>query len=70
MLRIGGFCGVFIAYYMILYRSPLEVFRSWELPVWLVTNMLFVPETSVWVKDTITKYTYKVDHVPYRAKRS
>ena len=50
---------------MILYRSPLEVFRTWGLPVLLMTNMLFVPEITVWVKDTITNFRYKIDKVPY-----
>lgn len=65
MLRIGGFCGVFIAYYMILYSSPFEVFRAWGLPVLIMVNLIFVPTTTVWVKDTITRYHYKIDRVPY-----
>lgn len=65
MLRIGGICGAFIAYYMILYGNPLEVFRTWGAPVLLIVNLLFVPSTTVWVKDTITKYAYKIDRVPY-----
>jgi conjugal transfer mating pair stabilization protein TraG len=27
--------------------------------------MLFLPTSTVWVKDTITKYHYKIDRVPY-----
>ena len=65
MLRIGGFAGAFIAYYMILYGNPLEVFKAWGVPVLLITNMLFVPTSTVWVKDTITKFHYKIDNVPY-----
>jgi hypothetical protein len=33
LLRIGGLCGVFIAYYIILYGSPWEIFKSWGLPL-------------------------------------
>lgn len=65
MLRIGGFAGAFIVYYMILYGSPIEVFKTWGVPVLLLTNMLFLPTSTVWVKDTITRYAYKIDHVPY-----
>ena len=65
LLRIGGLCGVFMAYYVILYGSPWEIIKSWGLPVLLIMNMLFVPSTTVWVKDTITNYSYKVDNVPY-----
>lgn len=65
MLRIGGLCGVFIAYYIILYKNPLEVIRTWGLPVLMMVNLLFVPTTTVWVKDTITHYVYKIDRVPY-----
>ena len=65
MLRIGGLCGVFIAYYIILYKNPLEVIRTWGIPVLMMVNLLFVPTTTVWIKDTITRYTYKIDRVPY-----
>ncbi len=65
LLRIGGLCGAFMAYYVILYGSPWEIIKSWGLPVLLIMNLLFVPSTTVWVKDTITKYAYKVDKVPY-----
>ena len=65
LLRIGGLCGTFIAYYIILYGSPWEIFKSWGLPVLLIMNLLFVPSTTVWVRDTITNYSYKVDNVPY-----
>ena len=65
LLRIGGLCGAFIAYYIILYGSPWEIFKSWGLPVLLIMHMFFVPSTTVWVRDTITNYSYKVDDVPY-----
>lgn len=65
MLRIGGFIGAFIVYYMILYGSPKEIIRTWGIPVLFITNMLFVPTSTVWVKDTITHYSYKIDKVPY-----
>ncbi|MBO4405612.1 MAG: conjugal transfer protein TraG N-terminal domain-containing protein [Alphaproteobacteria bacterium] len=64
-LRIGGLVGAFIAYYIILYGSPWEIIKSWGLPVLLIMHMFFVPSTTVWVKDTITNYSYKVDNVPY-----
>lgn len=65
LLRMGGFTGAFIVYYMILYGNIEQIIKTWGIPVLLITNMLFVPTTSVWVKDTITKYHYKIDHVPY-----
>lgn len=65
LFRIGGFCGVFMVYYMILYGNPLEILKRWALPVLMMTNLLFLPTTTVWVKDTITRYHYKIDHVPY-----
>lgn len=65
LLRIGGFFGAFIVYYLILYGSPTEVFKNWGMPVILITTMLFVPTSTVWVKDTITRYHYKIDNVPY-----
>ena len=65
LLRIGGLCGAFIAYYIILYGSPWEIIKSWGLPVLLIMNLLFVPSTTVKVEDTITRNFYKVDNVPY-----
>ena len=65
LLRIGGLSGAFIVYYLILYGNPLEVFKNWGMPVLLVTTMLFIPTSTVWVKDTITRYHYKIDNVPY-----
>ena len=54
-----------MAYYVILYGSPWEIIKSCGLPVLLIVNMLFVPSTTVWVKDIIANYSYKVDNVPY-----
>lgn len=65
LLRMGGFTGAFIVYYMILYGNIEQIIKTWGIPVLLITNMLFVPTTSVWVQDTITKYHYKIDRVPY-----
>ena len=65
MLRMGGVVGVFIVYYMILYGNPMEVLKNWGIPVVLLTTMVFVPTSQVYVHDTITSYHYKIDHVPY-----
>lgn len=65
LLRLGGFSGAFIVYYMILYGHPQEILKTWGIPVLMITNMLFLPTTTVWVKDTITRHAYKIDHVPY-----
>jgi conjugal transfer mating pair stabilization protein TraG len=65
LLRIGGFAGAFIVYYMILYGSPQQILRTWGIPVLLMTNMLFLPTSTVWIKDSITRYHYKIDRVPY-----
>jgi conjugal transfer mating pair stabilization protein TraG len=48
-----------------LYGSPVEILKTWGIPVLVITNMLFLPTDTVWVKDTITRYAYKIDHVPY-----
>ncbi len=65
LLRIGGMSGIFLVYYMILYGHPQEIIKSWGAPVLLLTNMLFVPQATVYVKDTITNFRYKIDRVPY-----
>lgn len=65
LLRIGGFSGIIVVYFMMIYGSTMEILKRWALPVLLVTNVMFVPQTTVWVKDTITHFSYKIDHVPY-----
>jgi conjugal transfer mating pair stabilization protein TraG len=65
MLRIGGLVGAFMVYYMILYGNPMQILKTWGMPVLLMTNMLFLPTSTVWIKDAITRYAYKIDHVPY-----
>ncbi|MDR3156104.1 MAG: conjugal transfer protein TraG N-terminal domain-containing protein, partial [Holosporaceae bacterium] len=65
MLTIGGICSIFMVYFMILYGNIEQIIRTWALPLLLMLHMLFLPTSTVWVKDTITKYHYKIDHVPY-----
>ena len=65
LLTIGGFSGAFVVYYMILYGNIREIMKTWGIPVLLITNMLLLPTTTVWVKDTITGFSRKSDHVPY-----
>lgn len=65
MFTIGGLCGVFMAYFMILYGNAIELLKKWGLPSIFAVNMLFVPYTTVWVIDTISNYHYKIDKVPY-----
>ncbi|MDR2781595.1 MAG: conjugal transfer protein TraG N-terminal domain-containing protein, partial [Holosporaceae bacterium] len=65
MLTIGGIFAAFMVYFMILYGNVEQILRTWALPLMLMLYMLFLPTTSVWIKDSITKYHYKIDNVPY-----
>lgn len=63
--RIGFIVGTFWAAIYALFGEHVKIFTHWILPMIVVINLLFVPTTSVWIHDPVTKYHQKIDHVPY-----
>lgn len=64
LIRIGGISGIFIIYYMFVVGNVEYIIKKWAIPMTLMISFLFVPQTSVWVHDEVSKYHMKLDHVP------
>jgi conjugal transfer mating pair stabilization protein TraG len=63
--NLGLIVGIFWATIYALYRDLTTVFTNWIVPMSLMMNLLFIPQTCLWIHDPITKYSQKVDNVPY-----
>lgn len=62
---LGLIVGTFWGIVYVLYGDPMKALTHWILPMTMIMNLLFVPTTSVWIHDPVTRYHQKVDHVPY-----
>jgi len=63
--RLGLIIGAFWAAIYALSGDQMKLFTGWILPFTAIMGLLFVPQTTVWIIDPVTKYHQKVDHVPY-----
>jgi len=63
--RLGLILGTFWAAIYAIYGNQMKAFTHWIIPMTIIMNLLFVPSTSLWIHDPVTKYHQKVDHVPY-----
>ena len=64
LIRIGAISGLFIIYYMFVMRDVEYIAKKWGIPVSMMLSFLFVPQTTVWVHDDVSKFHRKLDHVP------
>ncbi|MBY0281587.1 MAG: conjugal transfer protein TraG N-terminal domain-containing protein [Alphaproteobacteria bacterium] len=58
---IGGFMGLVYAFW----GDQLGFVKNWLIPFYLILNVLFVPQTSVWILDPVHHTHNKIDHVPW-----
>ncbi|MBX9620662.1 MAG: conjugal transfer protein TraG N-terminal domain-containing protein [Alphaproteobacteria bacterium] len=65
LIRIGLMVGSVYMLILMLVRSSLEEGLKWLLWVVIATNLLFLPKTTIWIHDPLTKMRAKVDHVPF-----
>lgn len=65
LIRIGLMVGSVYMLILMLARSSLEEGLKWLLWVIIATNLLFLPKTTIWIHDPLTKMRAKVDHVPF-----
>lgn len=67
LLGIGATVGLVLAMLRAFFslQSPIELVRTWFLPMILGVGILLLPKTSVMVVDIITKKHESVDNVPY-----
>ena len=55
LIRIGAISGLFIIYYMFVMRDVEYIAKKWGIPVSMMLSFLFVPQTTVWVHDDVSK---------------
>ncbi len=60
-LLVGGFMGLVYAFW----GDQLGFVKNWLIPFYLILNVLFVPQTSVWILDPVNHTHTKIDHVPW-----
>lgn len=64
LIRIGLMVGLLYTIILMCVRSSLIEGIHWLLWVIIATNLLFLPKTTVFIHDPLTKEKFKVDHVP------
>lgn len=65
LIHIGLMVGSVYMLILMLVRSSLEEGLKWLLWVVIATNLLFLPKTTIWIHDPLTKVKEKVDGVPF-----
>ncbi len=65
LIRIGMIIGSLWTALYAIYGDYIRAINGWLIPMTIIINLLFVPQVTVLIKDPITNYSQKVDHVPY-----
>lgn len=65
LMRVGLIVGSVYVVMLMFIRSSLAEGAKWFFWVVVATNLLFLPKTTVWIHDPLTKVKQKVDHVPF-----
>jgi conjugal transfer mating pair stabilization protein TraG len=60
-LLIGGFMGLAYTFW----GNQLGFVKNWLVPFYLILNVLFVPQVSIWIIDPLNHTHKKIDHVPW-----
>ncbi len=64
LIRVGLMVGLVYTVILMFIRSSVMEGLHWLFWVILATNLLFLPKTTVFIHDPLTKERFKVDHVP------
>lgn len=65
LFATGSLIGLTYAIAKMFYSQTVEpILRGWLVPVVLGYSMFFIPTTSVFINDPITKFQRKVDNIP------
>ncbi|MBP9691734.1 MAG: conjugal transfer protein TraG N-terminal domain-containing protein [Alphaproteobacteria bacterium] len=64
-IRIGLIVGSVYTLMLMFVRSSLQEGAKWFFWVVVATNLLFLPKTTIFIYDPLTKVREKVDHVPF-----
>ena len=65
LIRIGLMVGSVYVVMLMFFKSSLQEGAKWFLWVVVATNLLFLPKTTVYIDDPLTKIREKVDNVPF-----
>ena len=65
LIRISMIIGALWAALYAIYGDYMRAINSWIIPMTVITQLLLVPQATVWIKDPVSRYHQKVDHVPY-----
>ena len=65
LIRIGLMVGSVYVVMLMFFKSSLQEGAKWFLWVVVATNLLFLPKTTVYIDDPLTKIRGKVDNVPF-----
>lgn len=65
LIRVGLMVGSVHMVILTLFRSNLMEGMKWFLWVIVATNLIFLPKTTIYIHDPLTRYHAKVDHVPF-----
>ena len=65
LIRVGLMVGSVYMVILTLFRSNLMEGMKWFLWVIVATNLIFLPKTTIYIHDPLTRYHAKVDHVPF-----
>jgi len=65
LIRLGLMVGSAYVVLLMLFKSSLQEGAKWFLWVVVATNLLFLPKTTVYVHDPLTKVKTKIDNMPF-----
>jgi len=65
LIRVGLMVGCVYVVILMFFQSQLIEGMKWFLWVIIATNLLFLPKTTVIIKDPLTNIIKKVDNVPF-----
>ncbi len=64
LIRVGLMVGLVYTVILMFFRSSIVEGLHWILWVVIATNLLFLPKTTVFIHDPLTKERFKIDNVP------
>jgi conjugal transfer mating pair stabilization protein TraG len=65
LLRLGLVTGLLWATAAMVYGEKAKFIHNWLIPFYLALTLFFAPTCTVVIRDPVTGYNFKVDHVPY-----
>ena len=65
LIRTATIIGALWAALYAIYSDYMRAINSWIIPMTVIMQLLLVPQATVWIKDPVSRYHQKVDHVPY-----